>query len=161
MAGGRPAKPTALKRLQGNPGHRALNPGEPQPDADSGYCPRHLSAMARAEWRRLAPALLKLGLLTVADRTAFEAYCESYAMARAARETLKKQGTTFATPQGYVQQRPEVSILNNALKQMHIWGAEFGIGPSSRGHLRMPSMDTADPFEEYLVQSRVTEALDE
>lgn len=63
-------KPTALKRLQGNPGKRALNESEPRPAATLPRCPSHLQGEARAEWRRVARALHESGLLTQVDRAA-------------------------------------------------------------------------------------------
>ena len=159
MAGGRPAKPTALKRLQGNPGCRPLNANEPQPEMDSGYCPRHLSRMARAEWRRVVPELREIGLLTVVDRAALEAYCECYADWRRAKDVLAKEGMTFTTPNGYVQQRPEVAIASNALKMMKAFMTEFGMTPSSRSKVKAPQLEEDDPFGDYMAQSRVTERL--
>ena len=63
-------KPTALKRLQGNPGKRALNDSEPRPTATMPRCPTHLQGEARAEWRRVARGLHDAGLLTQIDRAA-------------------------------------------------------------------------------------------
>ena len=42
-------------------------------------CPPHLSAVARKEWRRLATPLYAAGILTLADRAAFAAYCQAWA----------------------------------------------------------------------------------
>ena len=161
MAGGRPRKPTALKRLQGNPGHRPLNAGEPQPEPDSGYCPRWLSVEARREWRRVVPELMACGLLTVVDRAALEAYCEAYALWRRATLTMRKHGLTVTTETGYVQQVPAVSIANNALKLMRAFMTEFGMTPSSRSRVSVLQPETEDPFAEYLAESRVMEELDE
>jgi len=160
MAGGRPRKPTKLKQLQGTARADRINASEPQFEVGSGYCPRWLSDEARAEWRRVAPELIACGLLTVVDRAALEAYCETYAQWRRAIEALK-DGMTFTTDKGYVQQLPEVAIANNALKQMRAFMTEFGMTPSSQSRVSMPQADTEDPFAIYLAESRVTEQLDE
>ena len=55
MARGRRPKPTALKKLEGNPGKRPLNELEPVPPVASLRCPNYLLPEARKEWRRLAP----------------------------------------------------------------------------------------------------------
>src|SRR6056297_3348266 len=41
-------------------------------------CPEHLDPVARKEWRRLARPLFEAGILTVADRAAFAAYCQAW-----------------------------------------------------------------------------------
>ena len=65
---GRKPKATALKRLEGNPGNRPLNDREPQPPASQPSCPAHLSATAKAEWKRLAQTLNRIGILTQIDQ---------------------------------------------------------------------------------------------
>jgi len=181
MAVGRPAKPTALKRLSGNPGHRALNEAEPRFTPHSGYCPRWLSDEAKEVWRRLAPELIACGLLTVVDGMALEALCESYAQWRRALMDMRVNGTTsvsrkeshgeyeqqhlptmihettFVSDKGYLQQRPEVSIANNAVKQLRAFMAEFGMTPSSRTRVTMATPEGQDPFSEYLAETWPTE----
>ena len=55
---GRRRKPTAAKKMAGNPGVRRLPESEPKPKPvrKSGP-PAHLSAGAKTEWRRLAKQL--------------------------------------------------------------------------------------------------------
>ena len=76
---GRKPKPTALKILEGNPGKRPQNPFEPVPVKGDIKCPDWLLPEAKKEWKRLAPALEAMGVLTMADQTAFEGYCQAYA----------------------------------------------------------------------------------
>jgi phage terminase small subunit len=47
-----------------------------------------LSAEAKIEWRRVARALHRLGLLTSVDRAALAAYCQAYARWRQAEKAL-------------------------------------------------------------------------
>ena len=63
-------KPTALKVLDGNPRHRPINRSEPRPRPVAPKCPSWLDAEAKREWRRIAPALERIGLLTEIDGTA-------------------------------------------------------------------------------------------
>lgn len=65
---GRKPKPTALKKLEGNPGKRPLNELEPMPRVSMLRCPNWLEPEAKKEWRRLAPVLIDAGILTGADR---------------------------------------------------------------------------------------------
>ena len=55
---GRKPKPTALKKLEGNPGKRPLNELEPMPQVTMLRCPNWLEPEAKKEWRRLAPVLI-------------------------------------------------------------------------------------------------------
>jgi P27 family predicted phage terminase small subunit len=151
---GRPAKATTLKRLAGNPGKRPNEAPDAHPISDSGYAPKHLSEMARAEWRRVVPELKRLGLLTVVDRAALEAYCETYAIWRQAQDAIAVQGLTFSTPNGYIQQRPEVSIAQKALQQMRGFMVEFGMTPRARNNVKgNPLQPKISRFEEFLEQS--------
>ena len=61
---GRKPKPTALKKLEGNPGKRPLNELEPLPQVTMLRCPNWLEPEAKKEWRRLAPVLIGAGILT-------------------------------------------------------------------------------------------------
>ena len=75
---GRKPKPTHLKVLEGNPGRRPINGAEPKPAGDLPTCPAHLGPSAKAEWKRLARDLNRIGLLTMADRAALAVYCQSW-----------------------------------------------------------------------------------
>ena len=52
MAGRKP-KPTALKKLEGNPGKRKLNTKEPIPAKGMLNCPEWLLPEAKKEWENL------------------------------------------------------------------------------------------------------------
>lgn len=158
MAGRKP-KPTKLKKLEGNPGKRPLNENEPIPQSIAPECPDWLLTEAKKEWKRLAPELERLGLLTSIDRVAFEGYCQSYAKFKEAEEFIKKNGTTYRIPKKnkegevisvYIALFPEVAIANQCLKQIRAFAAEFGLTPSSRGRICLPSEILDDEFERLL-----------
>ena len=75
---GRKPKPTTLKLLAGNPGHRPLNGQEAVEPAELPDCPEHLDKDAQAEWQRISPILSEMNLLSSADRAALAAYCVCY-----------------------------------------------------------------------------------
>lgn len=163
MPGGRPPQPTAIKKLHGVTRKDRLNPNEPDPKEASGYCPRHLSPIAKKEWRRVTPELMLLGLFTVVDSAALEAYCECYATWREAKSALRENGLTWVH-KGYIAQRPEVSIANNALKLMKSFLVEFGMTPSARTKVPGKPREVKDPFAEFLdgpEMSRSVSELDE
>lgn len=125
-------KPTYLKILNGNPGKRALNKDEPKPERTAPKCPTWLEEDAKKEWKRIAPKLAKMGLLTTIDMAAFAAYCQAYARWKQAEEALAKHGTVFKTPNGYIQQLPQVALARNYARLMKEFMQQFGMTPSAR-----------------------------
>lgn len=71
MAGRKP-KPTAVKKLEGNPGKRKLNTKEPVPAKGMPDCPEWLLPEAKKEWERLADLMNQMGVLTEVDMAASE-----------------------------------------------------------------------------------------
>jgi len=98
-------------------------------------CLDHLTSVARKEWRRLAKPLHDVGILTVADRAALAAYCQSYARWVEAERKLKETPVLLKTPSGYVQQSPWLSVVNKQLELMGRYMAELGLTPSARSRI--------------------------
>ena len=134
-ARGRKPKPTALKVLEGNPGKRPLNDHEPIPPKEELKCPSWLLPEAQKEWKRLASSLEAMGVLTMADLTAFAGYCQAYARWKEAEEFITQHGSIFKTPSGYVQQVPQVSIAQQNLKIMQSFCSDFGLTPATRARI--------------------------
>jgi len=154
---GRKPKPTALKLLEGDrgKGRRPLNKHEPIPPDGAIKCPSWLLPEAKKEWKRLAPALEAMRVLTVADLKAFEGYCQAYARWREAEEFITQHGSIFKTPSGYVQQVPQVSIAQQNLKIMQSFCSEFGLTPASRARVianggGSDDVPSEDPMEKLL-----------
>lgn len=144
MVAGRPPVPTQLKVLSGNPGRRPIAVNEPKPAAVSLAPPSYLRGEALAEWKRLAPELSKLGLLTVADVSFLTVFCESWAMYRAASAILAEQGPLVksARDESYVK-NPAAQIMRDAADVMLRYGSRFGLSPSDRVRLATtPAEDT-------------------
>ncbi len=131
---GRKPKPTKLKILRGNPGKRRIKTGEPEPKGVP-TCPGCLSADARQEWRRMAPELVRLKLLTSVDRGVFAGYCIAWGIAKAAQAIIAVEGIMAEGAEGGVKRHPAVEILNTALTTMHKFAVEFGFTPSARARL--------------------------
>lgn len=132
-------KPSHLKVMQGTYRPDRAPKNEPKPEPSTPSCPTWLHAEAKREWRRIVPHLEQLGLLAQIDRAALAAYCQLYARWWEAEREIKVHGLTQITETGYVAQRPEVGISANALKQMRAYLAEFGLTPSSRSRIDLPS----------------------
>lgn len=103
---GRKPKPTHLKLPEGIPGRRPINGDEPKPPSDLPTCPAHLSATAKAEWKRLARDPNRIGLLTTVDRGALAAYCQSWGRWVEAERKLKETPPLLKTSAGYIEVSP-------------------------------------------------------
>lgn len=147
-------KPDSQRVLEGNPSKRPLR-GQPPRPRGLPTCPSWLSSEAKQEWRRVAPELGRLGLLTKLDRAALAGYCSSCAWWRKAQETLAGEGTVYVTPKGQLRTRPEVEIAKWAAESMRAFAAEFGLTPTSRTRLLLPSQaeEEDDPIEKMLRES--------
>lgn len=151
-------KPTALKKLAGNPGKRKLNRREPRPAAGTPACPAWLGAAARDEWRRVVPHLEQLGILTELDQAALACYCQAVDDAADARKQIEKEGTTFTTEKGYVGKHPAVSRFAEACARIKQFSAEFGFTPSSRSRITLPEPPAEpDPLDRMLLGVATTE----
>lgn len=146
---GRPPKPTHLKLLEGNPGHRPLNEDEPKPEPRkrTPAPPSTLGKIGKKEWRRLARDLVDKGVMTDWDLAAFHAYCFSYERFRDAEAKLAQYGDIITTPNGMLQQSPYIGMANRALEQMNRFLGKFGLSPSDRVKIqvtRAPSDEVAE-----------------
>lgn len=153
MGAGRKPKPTAMKELEGNPGKRKLNKKEPMPGKGMPDCPKWLLPDAQEEWKRLCEKLNQMGVLTEVDRSAFAAYCQSFARWKEAQEHIDSEGSNFETEKGYQQQTLWVGIANTNQKLMLQAASEFGLTPSARSRTMAASgvkQDDVDEMEEIL-----------
>jgi P27 family predicted phage terminase small subunit len=158
---GRKPKPTALKELAGNPGHRPLNRREPKPTGTP-TCPSHLDADAKKEWRRISKELTSLGLLTSVDRAALAAYCSAWSRWVHADTQVQKFGAVIKSPKsGYPIQNPFVGVANTALDLMRKFLVEFGMTPASRSRIQVAPVAVAeDPFEEFMSMTKSVDTAD-
>lgn len=133
---GRPRKPTALKKLEGNPGRRALGNEPKPPVAPSDWAPpEHLRGEARREWRRLVGPLVRCGILTIADRDAFASYCVLHDRHVRAEFMIARDGELTRTPNGHAQPSPWITISRDALTLKVRYMAELGLTPSARSRM--------------------------
>lgn len=148
-------KPTAIKRLEGNPGKRPLNKNEPKPKTVIPNCPQWLLPEAKKEWKKIVQGLGKLGLITCVDGAALAGYCQSWARYVEAEKYLSSHSTAFETESGYMQPVPQVGIAQRYLKICQSFMSEFGLTPSSRGKMSVPKNgDDEDPLEKLIRESQ-------
>jgi P27 family predicted phage terminase small subunit len=141
---GRKPTPTHLRLLQGNPGKRPI-PNEPQPLIPAALPdpPEFLDAYAAEEWRRLAPEVYRLRLMTMVDNAAFAAYCTSYSRWRNAEEALRQiadkdpvmRGLIIKGSKGTAIENPLAYIARRAAQEMLRFAVEFGFTPAARARI--------------------------
>lgn len=131
--------PTILNVIRGNPGHRPLNNAEPQPGKFKSKPPEHLDATAQQEWKRLVPILKRMRLLTEADAIALANLCMAYSTMIQAQNQFAKAGLLYKTQSGYIQPNPLWSIITRSMELVNKGLSKFGLDPSSRSRIQVPS----------------------
>src|SRR6516162_2442649 len=111
-----PPTPIHLRLLRGNPGKRPIRPGpEPLVPSSVPEAPAFLSDEAREEWRRIAPELFRLRLLTALDVAALSAYCQSYAHWAEAERALAKMAADDPIGRGLTINGGRGAMVTNPL----------------------------------------------
>jgi len=180
--GARGPKPTpaALKLLRGNPGRRAVDLGDGvHPRVGAPSRPALVVGAAATEWKRIAPLLVELGLLTELDRAALTLYCTAWGdlvalrlqlnvekKAAVARGESEAAAMWRTLPSGI--QRPSVlsAMIDHAEQRLDRALAHFGLSPSQRARvtasrdvgsqLPLPGMPQ-DPVDDKLARLRVVQ----
>ena len=127
---GRPPKPTALKVLQGNAGHRPIFPDVLRPPDGKVCAPAWLSAQARKLWNELAPIYEAMGCLTTADVAMFGNWMEAQA----------KLVLTIAAGE---------PVSNDTLRITQSYAVQFGATPSARARVHVPKPQTPGKLSGY------------
>jgi len=136
---GPPPKPTSLKLIDGNPGHRRLELDDFRPVARIPECPPHLKGEARKEWDRITAELARYGMISEVDRGAMAMICTLWARYVEAEEMIERMaqaahgtGLFVKSPNGYPIQSPWLAVSNKAMEMYRGYLAEFGLSPAAR-----------------------------
>lgn len=89
--------------------------------------PKHLSAQAKAEWRRIMPQLIARRIITRADLAGVEHYCTCAGIVRQIEEERAAAG-------GAIDVRL-FGVLNRAAQTARQLAAEYGLTPTSRARI--------------------------
>jgi P27 family predicted phage terminase small subunit len=133
---GRKPKPTYLKLIDGNAGHRPLNLDEPEPAGDLLDPPDSFSPAQRILWQvtlKNAPE----GMLRKLDAGVFVSYIVNLEEFLSAAKKVDDLGAVVKMPGGQPMQNPYVSIRNRANAAMCKAAAELGFTPSSRSRVKV------------------------
>jgi P27 family predicted phage terminase small subunit len=118
-------------------------------------CPPHLNPAAATEWRRVAKALQRAGVLTTFDRAALAAYCQAWGRWVEAEERLMETPPLVKTPSGYIQQSPWLTIANKQLELMGRYMVELGLTPAARSRV-MADVPIVSPEPLRIIRRIVT-----
>ncbi|HDR8861634.1 TPA: phage terminase small subunit P27 family [Burkholderia territorii] len=117
--------------------------------------PDSMSSRAAAEWVRVAPLVVSLGLLSASDLRALELLAETLATEAQLRETLDREGLTIATGTGGSKAHPALRALSDARAQAARLLDAFGLSPRGRQAIDAPPPLPADnPYAAFVKPAR-------
>lgn len=121
-------QPTALRVMRGNPGkrHRTRVDPAPGPLTDLDTPAELIDPVSRAEWDRVAPALVACGIATKADRMALIGYCHKWA------QWLRLEDAAAKEPPKSRQFGARHNLAFKAYALLLRSAAELGMTPAAR-----------------------------
>ncbi|GAG53524.1 unnamed protein product [marine sediment metagenome] len=147
MSKGPAAAPTKLKLLKGVSPYR-INDKEPKPKSVSGVMPpgwgAHMSDGAKRFWKKYAPVLSNLGVLTEADLPAFQVLCSLRARWIRVEGLMRKYEKDPKLGLSYIR------AANLVETQMLRYMQEFGMTPSGRGKIVVVGQNDDDEDRGFL-----------
>jgi P27 family predicted phage terminase small subunit len=151
---GRRTKPSAVKKVEGNRGRRALNKREPVPPTGQPVMPIGLSPRAQTFWQELLPILEAMNVMRVSDAQALGHLCMALDRRMQAEEAIQKFGIMIPQKNEVgivigVKMNPAVRVASDAERHIRSWSAAFGLDPASRSGLTVNDSpeNIGDPLE--------------
>ena len=96
------------------------------------FCDLEFASMM---WRSIVPELLKNEVIRITDMHNVEAFCIAYDNYRQAQKDVAENGVTVMGGNGNLAKNPALTGINEAMRQMAMFGAMLGLDPSSRQRL--------------------------
>lgn len=136
--------PTKLKMLRGTLRKNRANPNEPEPKEVkiAGPSVMPLGKFGQAEWVRVTRELIDVRVLTSADYSELERYCGAVEKYFEAQEILLKEGITKDG-----RPHPQLKTYGYFVELAHKIGIGFGLNPSSRSKINVPTKAKDEPFD--------------
>jgi len=149
--GGQQAKPTALKKAQGNLGKRKLNEREPEYQTLTHIDPPSslVGNIAIQAWEFYMPELINNKILTVVDIHNLEQFCNCMDYIQQMDEILKD--SHFIVGKAGMKKHPAHTIRAENLRFLDKFGSLLGLDPSSRVGLigKDKNPDKTNPFSKF------------
>ena len=137
-------KPTSLRVLEGDREDR-INRNEPVPGQGEVVPPAWLVELdedasgggetALGVWERLAPDLVRKGVLTAWDVDQFAVFCDAVVRHREATRVVDREGTLVEGQKGNLVRNPAIQIARDYADLMVKVGSRFGLTPGDRADL--------------------------
>lgn len=123
--------PIEVKKARGERRPSRVNYEAPKLDPPkSTDVPSGLTGAGKAEWERHIGSLVKAGVITDPDLSAFEDYCRALTDLRKFEAAAKKAGPELAIAKGYQGMVVKLRQQCSQLRQ------QIGLTPSSRGSIK-------------------------
>ena len=139
-------KPTAKKRLEGNPGKRKLNKREPHASASRKIPPAEIDRKAHEFIAEYLPLVQSMQIYTDVDRAVFELMAVHFSIAWNAARVLMRDGLLVKGPFGLVK-NPAAQLMRDNSMAFLRYADHFGMSPSSRSSIQVPLPDQVDQLE--------------
>lgn len=139
MARGRKPKPTKLKVVTGNPGHRPLNENEPEPVLGIPDMPAWIEPFKHAveNWNTESAVLDDMGIISQADAGVLATRSFLYHQIVELSGDIKTEGTTLESEGREPKHNPKQKQLESIFKEYRTLGSLLGLDPSSRSKLHI------------------------
>ena len=124
-----------IRELKGRPKKKIRKNQEGIPISTRRTPPKKLSPPAKAFWRKNAPILMRYGLLTIIDESAFDILCVLFGQWFDTVILLDEQGLATIDERKLPRKNPVVSINKVYTTELAQWLRMFGLTPDSRQRL--------------------------
>lgn len=151
---GPPKKPTAIKRLTGNPGGKKLNDREPQPGGLPVMPEGRFDEVGVREWKRLVKVLSRMGCVTEADQGLLEATIFYYALWVKYSKLAQEKPFVKSPKSDYFMISPFVTMAEKAMRHYKELCYQFGLTPASRSNIKVDMPPEEDPVETFRQQGK-------
>lgn len=119
----------------------------PAPKTDIiGPPPSDFVGVALEKWKEVSAILNERGTATSDDRGALQILCLAFAAHQRATETIERMGDVLESERGFTR-NPACLNQTGAAGTIAKLSAQFGLTPASRGKLKTPQKQEANPFE--------------
>lgn len=128
-------KPTAIKRLTGNPSRRRIAPDEPKPRPGLAVPALVAATQAAAEeWKRAVEAMPP-GFFTAADAPVLTVYCLAWVMFQKAINQVALDGMTSKGSMDQTIAHPMLSVARQQSEIILRASGQLGMSPAARVRL--------------------------
>jgi P27 family predicted phage terminase small subunit len=144
MPRGRPPKPAAQRRREGNAGKRKIPKDLPAAAPLDLTPPDDLLPEGVRFWHELVTALTGWNQLHRVDRVALTAVCVQWQRAEQARQVLRHEGMFSRGSTGQLQEHPALGIERAAHAQVIRFLSEYGGTPVARARIAAAGQGAAN-----------------